>query len=114
MAQQYDFILETRLALDHSQTQWSQAPDVFVEKSQLELRAEREQAAVQNRALSGQQKSVRVDHSSFPTLGGAPAKPKAFWGVPGASIPKSKTAKGGKKKMVGMSVEIKSSFFKKL
>lgn len=91
---------ETRLALDHSQTQWSQAPDVFVEKSQLELRAEREQAAVQNRALSGQQKSVRVDHSSFPTLGGAPAKPKAFWGVPGASIPKSKTAKGGKKKMV--------------
>ena len=72
---------------------WSAEPDRFVEKSQLELQAEREAA---NRANQPKQKGPAK--SDFPTLGGSSPAQQQFWGVPGASIAKS--GKNGKKKKV--------------
>lgn len=86
----------SRLAADHSTTQWSQEPDVFVEKSQLQLRAEKEEAKRQNQKAKNKAAPQR-DHQQFPTLGGGGAKPNAFWGVPGNSIPKTKSKKQKKK-----------------
>ena len=70
-------------------------PDVFVEKSQLELRAEREAA---QRANTKPKKAPQRDHQEFPTLGGAPKNQNTFWGVPGNSIQKSASSKKNKKK----------------
>ena len=87
---------ETSAPGDHSAVQWSQAPDVFVEKSQLQLRAEKEakQAGAKNKNYSAPSK----DQQSFPTLGGGgKSSTPAFWGVPGNSIPKSASKKGKKK-----------------
>merc|ERR1712142_377693 len=44
------------------------------------------------------QAAPQRDHQQFPTLGGGGgAKPNAFWGVPGNSIPKTKSKKQKKK-----------------
>merc|ERR1711868_333443 len=71
---------------------WSAEPDRFVERSQLEIRAEQEALARQN---GGSKKAPTKQ--DFPTLGGGSSKPQAFWGVPGASIPKSHNKKKASK-----------------
>ena len=76
-----------------STTQWSAEPDRFVEKSQLELRAEKE--AKQRTAQAKQKGPTKSD---FPTLGASKPAQQAFWGVPGASIAKSGNT--GKKKVI--------------
>ena len=98
----------SRLIGDHSETQWSQAPDVFVEKSQLELRAEREAA---QRANTKPKKAPQRDHQEFPTLGGAPKNQNTFWGVPGNSIQKSASSKKNKKKKGKNGLRSKTRFF---
>lgn len=78
---------------------WSQEPDRFVEKSQLQLEAEKRAAAAANKEPArGGGGPVQKDHSQFPSLGGGPSKPSAFWGVPGASIKKTNTGKKNNKK----------------
>ena len=74
---------------------WSAEPDRFVERSQLEIRAEQEALARQN---GGPKKAPTKQ--DFPTLGGSGPKPQAFWGVPGASIPKSHNKKKVSKERV--------------
>jgi len=73
---------------------WSAEPDRFVEKSQLELRAEREAA----RRAAAPKQAKAMAKGDFPSLGGSAPKPQQFWGVPGASIAKSGNT--GKKKKV--------------
>ena len=73
---------------------WSQEPDVFVEKTQLQLEAERKAQLAEERASQARKSNApQRDHSQFPTLGGGGGAQPAFWGVPGASIPKSNQGK---------------------
>ena len=76
---------------------WSAEPDRFVERSQLEIRAEQEALARQN---GGSKKAPTKQ--DFPTLGGGGPKPQAFWGVPGASIPKSHNKKKASKECLNL------------
>jgi len=81
---------------------WSQEPDVFVEKTQIQLEAERKAQLAEERASQARKSNApQRDHSQFPSLGGGGAQPAAFWGVPGASIPKSNQGKKkGKQKVL--------------
>ena len=84
-------------APDPGTSSWSAEPDKFVEKSQLQLQAERE--AAKREAAKTSKSNSAPKKQDFPSLGAAtPSSPAAFWGVPGAAIKKS--ANTGKKKKV--------------
>jgi hypothetical protein len=84
-------------APDPGSSNWSVEPDKFVEKSQLQLQAEREAMKIEKKQSRPTTAPKKQD---FPTLGGGGggSAPSAFWGVPGNSIQKSGNT--GKKKKV--------------
>ena len=83
----------TRLLYDqlNPNKEWSAPPEVFHERSLLEIEEERRKNQTKHK------KQSKPKEQDFPTLGGtSKSTENGFWGIPGNSIPKSKSGKNKK------------------